>query len=510
MAMNLTALLREEGVPVSPRTGILLLSAVIVAAVAFRLWLIAATDFPINDGALFYEFLRETSASFPGLPERVVYNGFSLPFAYPPLSFWIGASLTKVGFDALSVIHILPILMNIFYVLLIGLLLLKAGRSPLFTALTLLFFCFRLRSFEWLVMGGGLSRGLGSIFLVAALLAVNVPGPGRKLELPYWRMALGGAFVAGAILSHLEWGILAAASLLASRALGARSIKEFVLQSMVAGATALALVLPWFLLVLQIHGFEPFLAASGTSSWNVLTSILGLLELLRPAIANPFILLGGLVLLVRRDPFWFAFALICLFLTPRHAPTPLALPLSIFAAQGVLTAWGMMQRFIRPRRVAVAALVSTVALIVTLNTYRQYQGTDRPFRPVPSELRAAMAWIGEHHKGAKFIMLNRAPWYYDGSAEWFPTLAQARSMTTVQGREWLPNQAFERAKTLESELEQSQSCTDVLERLRPLERSDFIWAERMQNCFETRAFAPIYRNRHVTIFRVNFAPLGQA
>ncbi len=510
IVMNLAALLREEGAPASPRTGTLLLAGVIAAAIAFRLWLMAVTDFPINDGALFYEFVRGTAASFPGLPARVDYNGFSLPFAYPPLSFWIGALLTKAGFDALDVVHLLPIVMNIGYVLLIALLLLKGGRSRLFTALALLFFCFRLRSFEWLVMGGGLSRGLGSLFLIGALLAVTVPARGRRPDLPHWRMALGGAFVAGAILSHLEWGVLAAASLVTSRALGARSIKEFVLQSLIAGLTAIALVLPWLLFVYGTHGLEPFFAASGTSSWNLLTSILSLLELLRPAIANPFILLGGLVMLIRRDLFWIAFVLLCVFLTPRHAPTPLALPLAIFAAQGVLTAWAIAHRFVRSRLVVAGALAGAIALITTVNAYRQYGGTDGQFRPLPGELREAMAWVRENHAGASFAVLNRAIWYYDGTAEWFPTLAQARSTTTVQGREWLPNNAFERARTAESELQHSQSCTEVLERLRPFGASDFIWAETMQNCFAAPAFTRVFRNARVTIFRVNSSAAPQA
>lgn len=507
IATNLAALLREEGGPASPRTGTLLLAAVIAAAVAFRLWLIAATGFPINDGALFLEMVRGTAASFPGLPARIDYNGFSLPFAYPPLSFWIGALLTKGGFDALGVVHILPILMNILYVALIAWLLLKGGRTRIFTALALLFFCMRLRSFEWLVMGGGLSRGLGSIFLIAALLAVTVPAPGRRPELPHWRMALGGAFVAGAILSHLEWGVLAAASLVTSRALGARSIKEFVLQSLIAGISAMALVIPWLLLVYRIHGLEPFLAASGTSSWNFLTSIVSLLELARPAIANPFILLGGLVMLVRRDLFWIAFVLLCVFLTPRHAPTPLALPLSIFAAQGVLTAWGIAQRFVRSRLVVTGALAGAIMLVTTANAHRQYQATEGQFRPLPAELRKGMAWIRENHAGASFAVLNRAVWYYDGSAEWFPTLSQARSITTVQGREWLPNQAFDRTKRLESELEQSRSCGEAIERLRPFGGSDFVWAESMQHCFAPPAFTPVFRNARVTIFRVN-SPAG--
>ncbi len=483
------------------RTATLLLVGVIAAAVAFRLWLIAATDFPINDGALFYEFVRGTAASFPSLPARVDYNGFSLPFAYPPLSFWLGALLTRIGFKSLDVVHILPILMNVVYVLLIALLLVKSGRSRLLAALVLLFFCLRLRSFEWLVMGGGLSRGLGSIFLVAALLAVTVPGPDRNRVIPIWRMVLGGVFVAGAILSHLEWGVLAAGALVLSRALGARSFKAFFLECLAAGLTAIALVLPWFLFILQTHGLEPFFAASGTSSWNLLTSIVNLLKLGLPALANPFILIGGVVLLFRRDLFWFGFVLLCVFLTPRHAPTPLALPLAVFAAQGVLTAYGLAVRFLRTPRAALAAVTAAIVLVLGVNLYRDYRQTEGLFRPLPGETRQAMAWVAQNQRGRSFAVFTTAPWYYDASAEWFPTLAQARSTTTVQGREWLPNDAFGVTQTLGNRLKESVTCPDVLERLQPFRASELIWAETMQHCFAGPQFVPIYRNARVTIFR---------
>jgi hypothetical protein len=141
----------------------------------------AALDFPVNDGALFLEFVKASAGTFPYLPTSVAYNGLLLPFAYPPLSFWIGVAATKLGADSLAVIRIMPILMNILYVLLFALVLLKSGRSRLFTALAILFFAVNLRSFEWLLMGGGLTRGLGSLFLMLALLAVTVPtGAGKE------------------------------------------------------------------------------------------------------------------------------------------------------------------------------------------------------------------------------------------------------------------------------------------------------------------------------------------
>ncbi|HEX8539914.1 MAG TPA: hypothetical protein VF664_20805, partial [Cystobacter sp.] len=121
----------------------------------------------------------------------------------------------------------------------------------------------------------------------------------------------------------------------------------------------------------------------------------------------------------------------------------------------------------------------------------------------------AMAWVAKNHRGASFAVFNTAHWYYDSSAEWFPSIAQARSTTTVQGREWLPNQAFAKTSTLASELKHSRSCPEALARLRPFGSYDFLWAETMRHCFAAPAFTPVYSNSKVTIFRPNAsAPLG--
>lgn len=179
---------RAHGRGESFSTSMLLVT--LMAALAFRLYLLFAYDFPINDGALFLEFIRATTATFPSLPTEVAYNGLLLPFAYPPLSFWMGALLTKLGFDSLALVRVLPILMNMAYVLLFALLLLESGRSRTFTALAILLFAVNLRSFEWLLMGGGMSRGLGSLFLILALLAVKLSDAEKRTSPSLLRMAL--------------------------------------------------------------------------------------------------------------------------------------------------------------------------------------------------------------------------------------------------------------------------------------------------------------------------------
>src|SRR5687767_1499155 len=149
---------RGAGASSDSRWGASLLGLVVAAIVAHRLFLALSTDFVINDGGLFYAFIEAIGDTFPGLPHHAAYNDLAIPFAYPPLSFWIGALLVRTGADPTDIVHYMPIAMNLAYVLLFGLLLRRNGASPLFVALALLFLCINKRSFEWLVMGGGMSR----------------------------------------------------------------------------------------------------------------------------------------------------------------------------------------------------------------------------------------------------------------------------------------------------------------------------------------------------------------
>ncbi len=479
----------------------LVLATVLAAVVISRIYLLVGTDFPINDGALFHRFIVATAATFPSLPATVDFNGWRLPFGYPPLSFWLGALLTKLGFDALDIVHKLPIMMNIIYVLLVSVLLIRSGWSRLFVGLAILFFSVRLAGFAWLLAGGGISRGLGSIFLIAALLAVTLPRSGERSQVAGWRMALGGAFVGGAVLAHFEWGALAAASVVVSRALGARSLKDWVVDSMIAGLTAIALVSPWFLFILQTHGPDPFFNAGSTSSWNLLGSLLNVLGLGWSGLANPFIGLGLLVLLARRHYFWPLFVLLCVFVTPRQAPTPLMLPLGIFAAQGAISAWQILERFIRSSHAALAVGCAAVA-IISVNGFRDFQRGRETFRPLRPELREAMTWVAQHHDGATFEVINGRSWSTDSSAEWLPVLTKATNTTTVQGREWLPAPIFVRSEKLAEFAKASRTCGELIANFGRYGKADFVWAETMPECFTAPNYQLVYRNPLVSIFRV--------
>jgi hypothetical protein len=492
------------------RSATLLLGLALAAAIALRLYLVAAADFPIGDGGLFLEFIRGTAGVFPKIPTTVTYNGLAIPFAYPPLSFWTGALLTVLGFDALGVVRVLPILMNIVYALLFALLLLRSGQARIAAALALGFFLVSARSFEWLVMGGGISRGLGSIFLLLALHAIGIPGSERRPPLPARQLVLAGAAVGGAILSHLEWGLLATASVVMALVLGCRTLRDFMRSCIISGATAFILIVPWAATVLGTHGLEPFLAAGQTSQSGLTNSLEQLIWLIRANIFNTFIALGGAALLWRRQFFWIVFFLLCVFVTPRHGPTPVVLPLCVFVGEGVVAAFRLL-RLVAPSRV-VATGNTGILFAAVLVAQVVHERTERLqiFRPLSAEQRGAMAWVRENHPGARFALSTSPAWQTDSSAEWFPVLAGATNTTTVQGREWLPKGAFRDREEKVLALKASKSCGALLRNLAAFEPPQFIWAEAMAHCFSAPAYTTVFRNADVIIFRRNGTERGGA
>ena len=68
------------------KAGLILLLCAIILGALVRLLYIAGSDFPINDGGLFFTMTRDLQANGFLIPKVTSYNGGGLPFAYPPLA----------------------------------------------------------------------------------------------------------------------------------------------------------------------------------------------------------------------------------------------------------------------------------------------------------------------------------------------------------------------------------------------------------------------------------------
>jgi hypothetical protein len=455
----------------------LLLAACSAAVVAIRLQLLQNTDFPLNDGALFLVFVEAVAATFPHLPATVDYNGAALPFAYPPLAFWLSAAGVRAGIPALAIVHVAPILMNVACVLLFAALLLRTGHSRLFTAVAVLVFGTTFRSWEWLVMGGGLSRGAGFVFLLLVLHALLPPGLWTQHGWHRRRLVLGGLAIGGCLLSHLEWGMLSVFCALVAVAVARPRLRDAFVGATVLGVVSAALVVPWFASVVQVHGIAPFQAASRTGAWR--WSVVP--EAARMVLRNsaqllPLVAVGMLLAVRHRQWFWLLFAFACTLLVPRSGETPLVLGIGVLAAGGLFGAVQAAARWRRGGWVAAAAVVLAGAVLAAVRASAGLRG-DEHFRPLPQPAHTAMAWVAEHHPGARFAILREAPWYYNATAEWFPVLARAVSVTTAQGQEWLPGDRFGATYQALEQLGEVRDCAELFDALQTFPQADFVWVE---------------------------------
>jgi hypothetical protein len=503
------------------RWGFLLLGAVLLATLAHRLFLLLSTEFPINDGGLFYGFVGQIAPMFPALPDTVSYNGLELPFAYPPLSFWLVALMSRLGIDTMAIFHVAPIVMNLAYVCLFALVLRRGGASPMLVALAMLFFCSMLRTFEWLIMGGGIPRALGALFLMATLLAVGTPDGKDRQPLSTRRMILTGIFVAGAILSHLEWGLNAAAAVILSRAMGSPNFKDFVRGLVIAGVTAFILILPWLHFVYAAHGLEPFLTAGANERFSNIAWLDVIWAILAWGLVNPMIPFGLALIFYRRQYFWPGFFVLCLILTPRHFETPATMPLSVFAATGAM--WFVSTLFKPGRSKAIASAVMAIFIgVVTIPLFNaDFLARGQTVHALQTPQLEAMKWVAQNHPGESFIVLEKYGWWSASSAEWFPVLTGARSTNTVQGREWIKGSSYGKFFKDDMQLKSAvigrlerddhdrsgparpkPTCSEITDHLAAFERPRFLWAEVMQECLPPTQFNPVFRNGAVTIYEL--------
>ncbi len=92
------------------------------------------SGFPINDGGMFLIIMRDLRVNGFALPVYTTYNYLDIPYAYPPLGFYIGALLEWIGIPSLQILIWLPAIFTmltipLFYLLAKQLMTAPAGRQ---------------------------------------------------------------------------------------------------------------------------------------------------------------------------------------------------------------------------------------------------------------------------------------------------------------------------------------------------------------------------------------------
>jgi hypothetical protein len=421
---------------------------------------------------MFYAAIQDLKASHYALPQYMSYNGGQIPFAYPPLGFYMAAAVSSLpGVTVLDSVRFLPLVFScltlaVFYRL--GLTLLGSRRQAV---VALWVFALLPRAFNWEIVGGGVTRAPGFLF---ALVALDLGYRALQADAGRRYIAWSGAATGLALLAHLEMGLFVAVSLSLFTGLGRPGgIRARAMITASILVTALAVSSPWWLTNLVRFGADPFLAAASTGGHSPLSFLAAVGpspadETLFPVL-TALALLGVLIAATRRDYCLAVWPLVLFIADPRKASTSASVPLALLAAVAVCggiarvlaaqqslegegepsTSWTGRQRTFG---YCVMGFGYVAALLTPISPRS-------PLHSLSSPARDSMTWIAqETQPGSRFAVVTGNPlWATDPVSEWFPGLTGRVSIATPQGREWLRNPSF---KSITESFEDLQACHD--------------------------------------------------
>lgn len=428
----------------------LLLFALILGAY-FRILPSAQNDFPILDGGLFYAMTTDLLRNGWRLPLTTTYNYLNIPFAYPPLPFYLLGSIYRLtGIDLLILFRWIPALLSLLIIPAFYLIARTMLGSESLGALATLIFALLPRSWEWLIMGGGITRATGMLFFSAFACKVYQAFHTGKTSAAIYA-GIWGSLV---LLSHPERALHAATTALLFWLWWGRS-REGIAKAFLIGSITLTIGALWWLPLLTRHGWEVLLPASQSAAprwlfWSLLIQVnftdetvplLGLLAIY------------GLWWSWKEGKQWLAWWLLVMMVTdPRSAPHLLPIPTGLLAALAL--AKGIFPMLVQPVRAweeiffrrSGQLFFGYLLILMLFNAQSTVLELQKFVLSQPD--REALAWVAVHTPPqARFLALD---WYPEPTMspllEWFPVLAQRTNITTLQGREWLAGEDHFKAR----------------------------------------------------------------
>lgn len=403
--------------------------------------------FPLNDGGMFLSMIQDLNDSHYLLPATTTYNLLDIPYAYPPLGFYIGRSLSDLfGISEITLLRWLPAIFNILsmgaFFLVAESILQDRPRAALATA----FLAVTPAGYFWHIMGGGLTRSLGGLFLLLSVFLLK-----RAFENGEWKyLALTVLACSLAVLSHPEI-ILHTAGSCALVWLFYGRTRRGTLQAGIVAAGTLLLTSPWWGSILLHFGFDPFLSTLHTGMYesDKLRSLSSLV-FSRLSIVPVLLIfrLAGIawVVLKRQHLFLIAWTIVPVFVEPRSSAAINFYPLCMLAAVGFADALPGLINWIRTRKSMLAisdftqnrflnlTLMSVLLYLFMESFVVNYSLVNTSLTP---PILAALEWTQENTPaGSQFIILTGGGVMTDPVQEWFPALTGLRSQTTLQGQEW--------------------------------------------------------------------------
>ena len=426
---------------------ILMLAVLIGAFMRFNPTLLAR--FAINDGGMFSTMVDDLKTHQYALPVFTTYNHLNIPFAYPPLGFYLGRLASDLlDLSAAESLRWVPAFFASLSVPAFYLVALRLLTNKYHAAISTLFFAFLPRAFSTFIWGGGITRAPGQFFMLLSIAAViRLYQENRRGDI-FWAGLFGGL----AVMSHLEAGLHTFISALFFWIMLSRTRTGFI-NSIMVGAIVLVVSAPWWAIVLHNHGAAPLINAAQAGSNALSVFHLLFFAFTGEAYASVIAVLGLIGIahqLIRRNhllPLWMAIPFV---VEGRNAASVAVIPLAMLAAVGlvdvVFAALHPKDQAEGPPREQISRVEVNIFLYLLLylifSTYQFGSQLSNATLYPPDQI--AMKWVRENTPdNARFLVLTgTSSVSCDSVLEWFPALTNRHSIFTVQGTEWTRGAGF--------------------------------------------------------------------
>ncbi|GAB4500792.1 MAG: hypothetical protein Fur0035_03320 [Anaerolineales bacterium] len=422
---------------------------------------------PFRLGGLFVAFSREILNNGFRLPQTIpFYSAGGIPFAYPPLAFYVEAVLLALfPRREILIANLLPPLMACLTLAAVFLLLKQIFPNNRGALLAGFFaYAFLPNAFANQIEAAGLAESFGSLALVIFFAAAL-----RFRAAPGWQNSLGaGAALAlcmlaspGSAIGAAGLSVLLGAEQLLRQRFAARALAQVALIA-VSGA---ALSAPYWALVMKNHGrgifLLPVLAQYEIGKQPFLSVLLNNLTAFQVtqdgwAFAWNWLIFLGLLWLILRGKPALPLAFLLLFSIPRENVWLMALPAALLFAYGLTEALAALIPPQAGRRALSAALMLLAAwgVLQSFNLVRALE-RDQQWKLSAAQverLAEARALLPEN---AQILILGN-----EALSEWAPYLLQREVLNTQFGLEWQPNE-MEAYISLSARLAAARSWEDI-------------------------------------------------
>jgi len=214
---------------------------------------------PWRFGGLYLEFARQIYLNNYAFSERIPYYTLGgLPFAYPPLPFYIESFLVfTLGFPEFLIVNLLPVVLSVLSLIMFYVLIIKFFKNQYAQLISLAFYSLFPICYAEQLEGAGLAESFGTLFIILLILAFwytyKKPYQIPRLLLTAFTWAL--TVMASPASAYLSVFIFLTYFLLILKK-GKTNLKKLVLHTLLLGVLAILISGIYWIPVVRNHGLE--------------------------------------------------------------------------------------------------------------------------------------------------------------------------------------------------------------------------------------------------------------